>query len=313
MKIPKRLLLLLSIVLFACEAKTDEGLETRTTTLRLNYYTSACAGAFFDLRCYHFQIGDEIGTDQWRTEAIYIPDFEYEYGFVYDLEVTITPNDISNCADDCPANDYELLRIITKTQVENPCSTTPLRDRICTTDYTPVCGCDQQTYSNACTAATSGLTSWTLGECDLSTPSDVSSRTASLRVNYYTSICAGSLTDLICYHFQMDDEIGTDQWRTEAIHIPDFEHEYGFIYNLEVIITPNDLSNCADDCPENNYTLLRLVSRTQVENPCRSAPKPNQVCSLDYTPVCGCDQQTYSNACIAEASGVNNWTFGECN
>ena len=191
--------------------------------------------------------------------------------------------------------------------------TTPATNQVCTEEYTPVCGCNQQTYSNDCVAATSGITTWTLGECETNENSELSSRTASLRVNYYTSICAGSFTDLTCYHFQIDDEIGTDYWRTDSIYIPDFEHEYGFVYDLEVTITPNDLTNCVDDCPENNYALLRVVSKTQVENPCITAPKPNQVCSLDYTPVCGCDQQTYSNQCIAEASGVTSWTFGECN
>ena len=37
--------------------------------------------------------------------------------------------------------------------------------RMCTMDYTPVCGCDGKTHSNACRAASMGLTSWTKGEC----------------------------------------------------------------------------------------------------------------------------------------------------
>ena len=42
------------------------------------------------------------------------------------------------------------------------CKTKP---RICTMDFTPVCGCDAVTYSNACSAASAGATVDHAGEC----------------------------------------------------------------------------------------------------------------------------------------------------
>jgi hypothetical protein len=40
-------------------------------------------------------------------------------------------------------------------------------------------------------------------------------------------------------------------------------------------------------------------------------PRP-EMCTMDYTPVCGCDGVTYGNACGAHAQGVDVATAGEC-
>ncbi|MBI1366296.1 MAG: Kazal domain-containing protein [Alphaproteobacteria bacterium] len=42
---------------------------------------------------------------------------------------------------------------------------------------------------------------------------------------------------------------------------------------------------------------------------CKERP---QVCTQDYTPVCGCDGETYSNACVAASKGVSVAYGGEC-
>ena len=60
--------------------------------------------------------------------------------------------------------------------------------------------------------------------------------------------------------------------------------------------------------------LLMLYACPKIEEDCQANPTqdPSLVCIELYEPVCGCNNITYSNACDAESSGINQFSQGVC-
>lgn len=48
------------------------------------------------------------------------------------------------------------------------------------------------------------------------------------------------------------------------------------------------------------------------EQPCKGPADLERMCTMHYQPVCGCDNQTYSNQCVAKTKGVLRMTEGAC-
>lgn len=65
-------------------------------------------------------------------------------------------------------------------------------------------------------------------------------------------------------------------------------------------------------CAKSEYCHFALDAQcgaTDKPGVCKTTP---EMCTREYAPVCGCDNQTYSNACSANAKGVSVSKEGKC-
>ncbi len=152
-------------------------------------------------------------------------------------------------------------------------------EAICPTVVIPVCGCDGVTYNNACEAENYyGVTSYTEGPCAIQT--EPCEDLGGIDFGDCEAELGIALVNGLCSYVSGCSTTGSD----------------GIDYSGSFM---SDLESCVMECSQSD-----CFNPAQVNS--------NLGCDDDYTPVCGCDDETYSNYCYAINAGVTNWTEGEC-
>ncbi|NNC94987.1 MAG: PKD domain-containing protein [Chitinophagales bacterium] len=175
----------------------------------------------------------------------------------------------------------------------------------CPAIYAPVCGCDGVTYANKCEAYFyGGVNFWTPGVCpvNLCSPNfsyainNTSTSSSGNKVNF-TNLSVGP--SIIGYFWDFGD--GKFSFQKDPTHV------YAWPGTYEVCLTIG--------CTTQTGGVIYLRTRCDTlvvdcYDPLLDAIQ--QPCPAIYKPVCGCDDNTYGNACLARTAGITSFFDGPC-
>lgn len=199
----------------------------------------------------------------------------------------------------------------------------------CTLQYDPVCGCDGETYGNACAAHLAGVSVQSEGPCDDDEdPGDDPS-------------ACGGIAGLSC-----DDEEFCNYAEGPGCHVADASgvcepipetcsddenpvcgcdgKTYGNACRANASAVTVDYEGACQEpttecggllgleCAKDEFCAYSISAMCGAADALGACMSPPEACDTVYDPVCGCDGVTYENECTAHAQGVSAASPGEC-
>jgi hypothetical protein len=202
------------------------------------------------------------------------------------------------------------------------CTTRP---ELCTEEFQPVCGCDGQTYGNACFASAAGTSVASEGECAQS-----------------GEACGGLLglqcadgefcnfpPEAICGAADAPGVCSAVPQACDAIYAPVCGCD-GRTYGNDCEASLSGVSVASEgECPSAglgeacgglvgstcnaglfcSFAPDAFCGAADATGICEEIP---QACTREFNPVCGCDGVTHSNPCIANSAGTSVASQGQC-
>lgn len=220
-------------------------------------------------------------------------------------QVDKTLNNVCNINAQCAENEFCKKRI-GKCIQNGVCLPKPYA---CPDIYAPVCGCDDNTYSNACEAASNGINIRHTGECRPTTHECTDNNQCSS--DFFCRKMIGYCEGLgLC--FEKPDTC-------PRLWAPVCGCD-GNTYSNRCNAALNGVSiqyngacrpeRCIDsyDCSSDSFCKKKPGNCERL-GVCFDKPS---VCPNIWRPVCGCDGNTYSNRCMAAMNGASIDYEGEC-